>query len=136
MIIINNPSIKDLKDFFLVNPKNQINFRYFKNRPFSVISNHIKTILLKDNNKIVGYGHLDKDEDNQIWLGIMVCDDCIGHGYGKKIMAELLIDQKDNIKLSVDIENIIAKKLYENNGFIITEIKENFYIMEKNNRIL
>lgn len=136
MTIINNPSIEELKDFFIINQKNQINFRYFKNRDFNIISNHVKTILLKDNDKILGYGHLDKDESNQIWLGIMVCDDCMGFGYGKIIMAELLINQKDIIKLSVDIENTIAKKLYENNGFVITEIKEKFYIMEKNNRIL
>ena len=135
-MIIYQPTIEEIKDFFLKNEKNQVNFRYFKNRDFNIISNHVKTILLKDNDKIVGYGHLDKDENNQVWLGVMVCDDCIGRGYGKKIMTELLINQKDSIKLSVDIENMIAKKLYENNGFMVTEIKEKFYIMERNNRIL
>jgi ribosomal protein S18 acetylase RimI-like enzyme len=135
-MIIYQPTIEEIRDFFLKNEKNQVNFRYFKTRDFSIIKNHIKTILLKDNNKIVGYGHLDKDENNQIWLGIMVCDDCIGRGYGKKMMAELLINQKDSIKLSVDIENNIAKKLYEKNGFVVIETKPRFYIMEKNNRIL
>jgi len=135
-MIIYNPTIEELKDFFIKNQKNQASFRYFKTRDFGIIKNHIKTILLKYKDNIVGYGHLDKDENNQIWLGIMVCDECVGLGYGKIIMNELLKNQDYNINLSVDIENNIAKKLYEKNGFIVVKTTPTLYIMEKNNRIL
>jgi hypothetical protein len=80
-----NPSIELLELFFNNNPKNQTTFRYFKNRNFDSIKNHILTLLLYQNNDIIGYGHLDK-EDNITWLGIMLGDKYVGNGLGGIIM--------------------------------------------------
>jgi len=113
--LINNKNIYLLKEF-IQNEKSE-NFRYYQNRNINVIKNHILTLILTNEMKnIIGYGHLDSEE-NKIWLGICVCKNFRGKGYGKKIMNYILGFAKDNnlekIHLTVDKNNIIAKKLYE-----------------------
>jgi ribosomal protein S18 acetylase RimI-like enzyme len=95
-------------------------FRYFASRPLEIINNHLVTVLLMDDNKPLGYGHLDK-ENETVWLGIAVCDFAKGKGYGKTIM-QYLIEQGKNkglpsIQLSVDKDNKGAISLYEKFGF-------------------
>lgn len=126
-----NPKIENLKKFFNENPNNQETFRYFKKRDFNVIENHTLTVLLYSENNIIGYGHLDKDGE-KTWLGIMLCDNCIGNGIGNIIMDKLIEQKKDNIFLSVDKNNIVAKKLYIKKGFVLSEEKENYIIMKLN----
>jgi ribosomal protein S18 acetylase RimI-like enzyme len=126
-----NPSIELLELFFNNNPKNQTTFRYFKNRNFDSIKNHILTLLLYQNNDIIGYGHLDK-EDDITWLGIMLGDKYVGNGLGGIIMDKLIQNSIDDIFLSVDKENLIAKNLYIKKGFYIIEEKEKHIIMKLN----
>lgn len=130
MIFIESPNIDDLTLFFNENQINQKYFRYYKKRNFDVVKNHIKTILIKDNEKILGYGHLDK-EDDKIWLGIIVSDNNIGKGIGNQIMDKLLENINSEIYLTVDIENINAIVLYLKKNFVFQERKETYYIMKR-----
>lgn len=131
MIFIESPTEGQIESFFNVNPINQKTFRYFKKRNFDVIKNHKKTILIFENESYLAYGHLDV-ESNKTWLGIMVCDECIGKGIGTKLMKKLLEGVNEEIFLSVDKNNTSAIKLYKKNNFILTEEHENYFIMKKN----
>lgn len=111
-------------------------FRYFENRPLSIVSNHIKTVIAIYDNQPVGYGHLDKDL-NDIWFGIAISDNFKGKGIGKKIMS-YLINYADcseiiELKLSVDINNVIAINMYKKFGFIMDKkLNTNVLIMKRN----
>ena len=130
--LINENNTHLLKKF-IKNEKSK-SFRYYKKRDINVIENHILTLILtNDNKEIIGYGHLDFEEN--VWLGICICKKFRGKGYGKKIMNYLLKYAKHNnierIYLTVDKNNIIAKKLYEKNGFIVEKVNKSFFKMVK-----
>jgi ribosomal protein S18 acetylase RimI-like enzyme len=95
-------------------------FRYYsKRRPSEAIANHLVTFLLFDG-EAVGYGHLD-EEDSVVWLGICVKESCVGKGYGKSIMEELVNSYDGNICLAVDGDNNAAIGLYTKCGFVVTK---------------
>lgn len=129
------PSIEHLDLFFKKNIENQKTFRYFKSRGYEVIENHKKRILAYNDEKYLGYGHLDV-ENNKIWLGIMVCDDCKGLGIGGKIMTELLTDVYEDIYLTVDKTNSTAINLYKKHHFIIIDDSNNFHFLMKKQKNL
>lgn len=95
-------------------------FRYFSSRPFTVLSNHLCTLLLFENDIPVGYAHLDRDGEN-IWLGICIAASKKGKGYGNMLMERLFFEAKQKgvkvIQLSVDKVNLSAISLYEKYGF-------------------
>ena len=100
-------------------------FRYFDKRPISIITTHIITIAVFEDNDIIGYGHLDSENDT-IWLGIAVLPDFQNRKIGNLIMSELirfgLSLKLKYIDLTVDKDNASARKLYEKFGFeIITD---------------
>ncbi len=109
-------------------------FRYFNNRTVDALDNHLYTIIAFYKNQIAGYGHLDHDQE-KYWLGIVVIEGFKGMGIGSEIMNNLFSNAKKNklktIKLSVDNDNIIAKNLYLNMGFLYLEQKENYSILIK-----
>ena len=114
---------------------NSSSFRYFESRTIECIKNHITTLIITDDDEsIIGYGHLDYD--SYVWLGICVLDHYKGKGYGKKIM-DFLIDQAEikkinDIYLTVDNNNYIAKKLYMKYGFIVVQEYDTYCKMKKN----
>ena len=118
----NDNDEKILKDYLSQNTKATKTFRYFKKRDFNVINNHIYTALYFNNNDIVGYGHLDR-EDNTVWLGIMVSDKFRRLGIGNKIITNLIENYDGEINLSVDKKNISAINLYKSKNFI--KLKDN-----------
>lgn len=98
-------------------------FRYFDKRPFSVIKDHLVTLIGKDDNpKHEGdpmcYGHLNAEG----WLGVCVSEYCRGEGYGKQMMEELIKRGKEfgleEIKLIVDTDNLVARSMYKRFGFV------------------
>jgi ribosomal protein S18 acetylase RimI-like enzyme len=106
-----------LIDEFLKNAgQSLVTFRYFKNRPISIIENHACTIVLSKPDKIVGYGHLDKEND-KTWLGICIAESEKRKGCGKIIMNYLIEYAKShcisNLYLTVDSSNTSAINLYE-----------------------
>jgi ribosomal protein S18 acetylase RimI-like enzyme len=113
-------------------------FRYFDTRPISVIENHYVTAVLVSNSAAIGYGHLDKDKDNDVvWLGIAISEMAIGKGFGK-LMMSFLVTKADEmnfpcISLTVDKNNTKAIRLYEYFGFLyVRDINEQVQLMERN----
>ena len=107
-------------------------FRYFNKRSINVISNHLITLILIDDNLPVGYAHIDYD-DNKYWFGICILENYQGKGYGKKIMEYIFNHEKikniDNIYLTVDKINDIAINLYKKYNFYIIEEKDSYFMM-------
>lgn len=95
-------------------------FRYFNTRPVEIIADHLHTVMVLENNKAVGYGHLDL-EAGIVWLGICVLPSFQNKGIGKRIMDALIRQAKvigiNEIQLTVDNDNGTAVKLYEYFGF-------------------
>lgn len=117
----------DLKKF-IINLGNSIEtFRYFNNRPLSVVFDHTINVLLYDSkNNPIGYGHIEY-EDGVYWLGVCVIEKEKGKGFGKKILQYLIHKSEHRnikaIRLSVDKNNIGAIRLYNSFGF--KKISEN-----------
>jgi len=136
---VKNITVKDIDDLnlFLNKAGNSLDtFRYFSSRPFSVLSNHITTVLLYEDNFPIGYGHLDR-EGETIWLGICIMQDKKNRGYGKQLMIKLISDALENnithIKLSVDEGNKGAIGLYQKFGFYsCNEIRPGVLLMKMN----
>ena len=84
-----NPSIDEVKEFINKIEDSLNTFKYFNSRPFSIIENHLVTILLSDSNQNVGYGHLEIENDI-VWLGIAIDSQKKGKGYGNQIMNYLI----------------------------------------------
>lgn len=129
--IINKDNIYLLKTFIKLNTSSF--FRYYETRNIDIIKNHLITVILTDNNEIIGYGHLDFEK--KLWLGICVLKKYTGKGYGKEIINYLFNVAEENdiqsIYLSVDKNNIIAKNIYSKYDFKVIENNENIYIMKK-----
>ena len=133
-----------LLDNFIINitkNNNNTNFRYYNKRESSIIQNHIITVLLFDSDKLaIGYAHIDydnNDNNNKYWFGIYLEEEYRNKKNGDLLLKYLLSHNKlfniDEIKLTVDIDNINAIKLYKNNGFDIvnTNTINSYYLMKK-----
>jgi len=125
IIEINNNNKNFLSEF--LENKLPDTFRYFNKRNIDIINNHILTLVLKINKKIVGYGHIDNDNDKN-WLGICLLDEYMNYGYGNKIINYMLqhksVINRKPIYLSVDNNNYHAIKLYEKYNFKIIKKEE------------
>ncbi|MEP1032784.1 GNAT family N-acetyltransferase [Ekhidna sp.] len=131
--IIKDASISEVKNF-LSNAGNSLDlFRYFGKRPINVIDNHVKTLIVKKKEQVIGYGHLDPEKE-KLWLGICVAERFKGKGIGRMILEELLDSAKylnhDEIWLSVDNDNFGAITLYEKFGFRLIESRHNIQFMK------
>ncbi len=117
--------IDEIKSILLIAGNSLESFRYFQKRDFYVINNHAITVLLTNNHsQNIAYGHIDFD-GLTYWLGIMVIESEIGHGWGRKMMT-YLIEYCDNneiaiVKLTVDKSNSKAINMYKKFGFLIDE---------------
>lgn len=129
----------DLRQFLNNAGNSTDSFRYFKNRPLSIIENHLITLLYYDNSKPVGYGHLDK-ENGTVWLGICIAENSQGKGIGKSIMNELMrqaeLMEVKSIHLSVDNNNQYAQSLYKAYNFAVLKKTPTTIFMIKNNEYL
>ncbi|MEO9873142.1 N-acetyltransferase family protein [Ekhidna sp.] len=130
---IEDASLSEVKSFLRVAGSSLSAFRYFEKRPYEVILNHLKTLVVMNNNQPVGYGHLDP-EDGITWLGICVAERFRGKGIGKLIMNELIKSAKrmevEEIQLSVDSDNNEAIQLYVRFGFRLSSVEENIRFMK------
>lgn len=97
-------------------------FRYFKNKDYNKLYNHIATILAYEGAEPIGYGHLDNDK-GKVWLGLAVIEGKRSMGIGRAIMSRLMLVASINgepLYLSVDSDNGVARRLYEDYGFKLT----------------
>ncbi|MGN6177654.1 MAG: GNAT family N-acetyltransferase [Mucilaginibacter sp.] len=126
--------VKLLQNFLDIAGSSLKSFRYFEKRPFSVLQNHIVTCVLVDSNQVIGYGHLDREND-RTWLGIAIAEEHQGKGYGKLLMNFLISKATENkincIHLTVDADNINAKHLYEKIGFsVVKQLNDSVILMD------
>jgi len=121
---------KKILSKFLSDNKNGVKtFRYYNKRDFSVINNHIYSALYYNEDNILGYGHLDTEND-VVWLGIMVSDKYRGMGIGTTIMKDLIKHYDGDILLSVDKDNTPAINIYKKRNFNIFEVRNDIIIMK------
>lgn len=131
---INKTNLNLLENFFDTYHSNF--FRYYEKRSFDYsIKNHKYTVLVKLDENIIGYGHIDYC-DNKYWLGIFICDKEQNKGYGKKLIKHLIEKATElcigEIYLSVDKDNHIAFHLYQTFNFKINETYDKYIIMKLN----
>ena len=111
-----------LQSFLTKAGKSLETFRYFNKRSFEVVKEHSYTVILKKGDELLGYGHLDK-EDTKHWLGICITEAYLGLGYGKILLHHLVEKAKElkikELCLSVDTNNLSAKKLYKQFNFCL-----------------
>lgn len=105
-------------------------FRYYNTRDHKVVKNHLSTLIVIDeDNKIVGYAHLDFEE--KYWFGIYLSPEIRRMGFGVKLWKRIKSKAKtyriDCIFLTVDIDNIPAISLYKKLGFKQNK-KEKYFI--------
>lgn len=129
LIHSNKDDIELLKAFIELNTNSIKSFRYFDKRDYSIINNHIYTALYYNDNKCVGYGHLDSEND-RIWLGVVVSDDEHGKGIGNFIINNLVNNTDRDIYLTVDTNNYNAIHLYEKYGFLKIKKENNYHLMK------
>ena len=119
--------------------KNIEYFTYFQNHNVKELKNHLITIVVLYNKEVAGYGHLDKDINNIVWLGLCVLKEFQNKSIGKTILKYLFnyieINKISEIQLYVDIQNSIAIYLYHKYNFKISEIVKKKYIMKYQNYI-
>ena len=84
-----------VKEFIDHAGKSLSTFRYFEKRSMEVLNNHLVTFVLRQNNIVIGYGHLDKDGEEKVWLGTAVIESFIGKGYGRIMVEELIKAAKE-----------------------------------------
>ena len=129
-IQINKDNIYIITQFFEENKSSY--FRYYDKRSYNdAIKNHLYTVVLKKDNCIIGYGHIDLDDKK--WLGIFIKNSYQNMGYGKQLMNHLIQKAKqlniDALHLSVDKDNTRAIHIYQNNNFVKIEETDKYYLM-------
>lgn len=140
--IIRNDNIEYLYDFL----KNElpVTFRYFSNRTVEAIKNHVITIIYRLDNKSIGYGHIDLEENIQ-WLGCCVLPTYQSMGIGTKILQYLINMYNtlpcntlpcNTLQLSVDKNNTRAYSLYIKCEFKVIKEYDTIYIMKYDKGVL
>lgn len=134
--VINNNN-KKLLETFLQN-KIPVQFRYFEKRPIDCVKNHELTIVGTINAEInvelpISYCHIDREQETN-WIGICVLEKYQNKGYGKQLFRYLMnyikANNIQNVKLTVDIDNWKAFKLYIKNDFKIISVNETYYTLK------
>jgi GNAT superfamily N-acetyltransferase len=125
----------EILDNFIIKNTLPSTFRYFNKRKSDVIKNHIITILLMNDDIIIGYAHIDYE--NKYWFGICVLDDYKNKGYGTQLIKYIFNHEKikklNEIYLTVDKINNIAIHLYLKFNFTIIDEKDTLYFMKRIN---
>ena len=136
IVYYNNVSCEDINSLISNLTDDELSsFRYYNKRSISsCLEKHCNTIIVKDKNIPIGYGHLEY-EDNKLWLGVVVKKSYQEKGIGKTIIQKLLDCTQDDIWLSVDSNNIRAQMLYSSLGFVKQYIKDTIYIYKYSNNI-
>ena len=131
-IPITTQNVYLLETFFYLNTYDT--FRYYHKRTFDAIKNHMYTIIVKLNNELIGYAHIDYDND-KYWFGICIINEFQGKGLGNKIMDYIFNHNKikdiSEIYLSVDKDNYNAIQLYKKHNFNIIDQSHSIFFMKK-----
>lgn len=64
-------------------------FTYFNKRPLEIVNDHLVSLILLEDDLPIAYFHLE-EENNKVWLGMLIADDYIKKGIGWKCTKVLL----------------------------------------------
>lgn len=123
-------SNRSLLDAFVANDLPQT-FRYFRTRTVDTCLNtHTLTLVATEGDRPIGYAHLDDR-----WIGVCVLPETQGRGYGS-FLIELLLETArhmdiSQVRLTVDLDNEVAIRLYNRMGFVVQESTETYHHMIK-----
>lgn len=100
-----------------------------------IYSNLSFTIVVEENNKIIGYGTAEKLNRNSMDIeSIAILPEYQGKGYGSKLIEAIENEAKKRnykkIVLEVREKNENAKNFYLNHGYKIINFIENYYLLE------
>lgn len=132
---IDETNLSLLDDFISNLGSSSLTFRYFNSRSVSVIKNHIVTLLLvNEDGKSVGYGHLDREND-VVWLGTAIVESHVGMGLGSLVIKRLCeIAVRNNVKelkVSIDKSNYTSINMCKKQLFEISNENENTIFMKR-----
>lgn len=119
------PKVDDVIAFFETN--NSEYFRYFQKREYNIISRHLYTALYLYDRTVFGYGHIDFENYN--WLGVFIKEEFRGKNLSSYLLNDLLKNCKEDVYLTVDLENIIAYNIYKKFGFKVVDKQDRYYLM-------
>tara|TARA_Y100000741_G_C18258613_1_gene559839 strand:- start:170 stop:589 length:420 start_codon:yes stop_codon:yes gene_type:complete len=135
IIKINNKNIYRVSEFIKEAGLSLKRFRYFDKRKLSIVLTHISTFVLIEYDKVIGYCHLEKEND-LIWLGVAIIEKKTGMGYGNILIKHLIQEAREkqikDINLSVDKDNFKAISLYEKFGFKLKKETSSIFIYKYN----
>ena len=100
----------------------------FINNPFA------RYIIYIYNNKVIGYIYYSDIYDRIEINYFYILEEYRSFGYGKKLLKYLIDNNKKNITLEVNENNIVAINIYKLFGFKQVATRENYY--GKNNGLL
>ena len=125
------PTIIEIETIAYAFPWSQQNFQ-------DCLRASYNTIVLELNNVIIGYGIMSVAVEEAQILNLCVKPNQQQHGYGQKILGQLLEYAKQKYAKSVFLEvrasNIVAINLYYNNGFNQIGLRRNYYPNGDNER--
>uniref|UniRef100_A0A6C0EIH9 N-acetyltransferase domain-containing protein n=1 Tax=viral metagenome TaxID=1070528 RepID=A0A6C0EIH9_9ZZZZ len=78
-------------------------------------------------NLIIGYCFIENIEDRCHILSIAILKEYRNKGIGGNIIEYIKLLNKNKISLYVHLENKKAIRFYNNNGFIVKKLLENYY---------
>jgi perosamine synthetase len=121
---------KQLLESFLETPMPST-FRYFNSRSVDhCLSTHTLTLLGMDGTTPICYGHIDDR-----WIGVCVLPSYQGKGIGRLLLQFLVnyatLEGIEQLRLTVDKDNVRALHLYRSYGFEIQETRPTLYLMVK-----
>lgn len=123
-------SNRALLDAFVANDLPQT-FRYFQTRSVDTcLDTHTLTLIATEGDRPIGYAHLDDR-----WIGVCILPETQGRGYGT-FLVQLLLEiarhmEISQVRLTVDLNNEGAYRLYLRMGFVVQESTETYHHMIK-----
>jgi ribosomal-protein-alanine N-acetyltransferase len=85
-----------------------------------------KYLVAKEENRVVGYIGIEKILDEVHIINMAVDPEYRKQGIGKRLMQHILNDE-EVFFLEVRVSNENAKKIYENYGFKVINIRKGYY---------
>lgn len=131
MIITRDAKIKDIYDIHKCGKTSlPIYYSYLDLTLFLLNKNYSISIAIDDNNHLLGYAiyHINDTNNSIHILSLAVNEQYRKKGVGTKLMEYIFKNNiRSHITLYVHVDNHIAIKFYEKNGFIKQKILNNYY---------
>ena len=127
--MINKVVLKDLERFNELGGLINSNFSKLFNLEALLASQYDSIYGYYDNNKLIGFIHINKLYENMDIINIVVDSDYRQKGIGTKLIDYVLglYDDLENVLLEVNDKNNAAINLYKKSGFEVINVREKYY---------